>query len=281
MIVSTLIVALATGFQASADDVKSWVNITSKAGNFLVDMPKNPTTNESVSARARGGGRVTVFQIICDTPEVFYMVKKIELPKSTGLKKSEVDEILDFQRDETAREFNGKVITEKEVMLDIGAPGRDFTIEGRPKKGGPMAAIRVRCYFAQKAIYTLIAASGPDEDLPEDVGRFFASFAVGTTRVKKSGPKPEPKGKPLTGWGTAIDPDGDCKILPKGKALEMRIPGTHHDLNADNDKLNGPRVVKEVTGDFTITVKVLGEFKPNSESTNSKAVPYEGAGILV
>jgi hypothetical protein len=111
--------------------------------------------------------------------------------------------------------------------------------------------------------------------------QFFASFSPGTKRTKKVGPHPEPDGKPLGDWGIAIDPDNDCKINDKGDALEISIPNTHHDLNADNDKLNSPRVLREVTGDFTMTVKVLGNFKPGAKSTNPKAVPYVGAGNVV
>jgi hypothetical protein len=79
-------------------------------------------------------------------------------------------------------------------------------------------------------------------------------------------------------WGMAIDPDNDCKIVDQGKALEISVPATHHDLNADNDKLNAPRVLREVSGDFTMTVKVIGTFQPGTQSTNPKAVPYIGAG---
>ena len=126
-----------------------------------------------------------------------------------------------------------------------------------------------------------MASTAADRELPEDVGHFFASFSPGTKRLKKVGPHPEPAGKPLGAWGIAIDPDQDCQIVDKGKALEISIPNTHHDLNADNDKLNAPRVVREVTGDFTLTVKVTGGFRPSAKSTNPKAVPYIGAGIVV
>src|SRR5262249_10345217 len=87
--------------------------------------------------------------------------------------------------------------------------------------------------------------------------------------------------KPLTGWGTAIDPDGDCEIEAQGKNLSITIPGTYHDLNADMDKYNAPRVLREVTGDFVIQVKVVGDFKPGAKSLNPKSVPYNGAGIFV
>ena len=31
--------------------------------------------------------------------------------------------------------------------------------------------------------------------------------------------------KIIPGWGTAIDPDGDCKIEPAGDAVKVTVPG--------------------------------------------------------
>ena len=78
-----------------------------------------------------------------------------------------------------------------------------------------------------------------------------------------------------------IDPDNDCKVEDKGSVLAIEVPGTIHDLDADNDRFNAPRVVREVSGDFSVTVKVVGGFKPGAKSTKPKGVPYNGAGIFV
>lgn len=59
------------------------------------------------------------------------------------------------------------------------------------------------------------------------------------------------------------------------------MPDKLHDLNADIDKFNAPRVLREVEGDFTIQVKIVGDFKPGPTSLNPKSVPYNGAGIFV
>jgi regulation of enolase protein 1 (concanavalin A-like superfamily) len=141
--------------------------------------------------------------------------------------------------------------------------------------------IRVREYLSQNVLYVLAASTAADRELPEDVGHFFASFSPSARRTKKVGPLPEPEGKALGTWGMAIDPDGDCKFDDKGSTLEIAIPNTHHDLNADNNKLNSPRVVREVTSDFAMTVNVEGDFKPSAKSTNPKVVPYISAGIVV
>jgi regulation of enolase protein 1 (concanavalin A-like superfamily) len=279
MIGQCLLLALVVGAQDSGGGTR-WVPITSQDGNFVVDFPGKPTKSFTRQARSRTG-QVKIIVVQCDTPDVLYTAEKIELPQATGLKPADMEAVLDYWRDEFANDLNGKVVTQKKLRLDSGAYGRDFTIEGRPLANAGLATTRVREYLSQRALYLLAASTAPDRELPEDVGHFFASFSPGTKRVKKVGPHPEPAGKPLGDWGLAVDPDGDCKIDDKGKALEISIPNTHHDLNADNDKLNAPRVVREVTGDFSVTVKVTGTFKPGTKSTNPKAVPYIGAGILV
>jgi regulation of enolase protein 1 (concanavalin A-like superfamily) len=39
--------------------------------------------------------------------------------------------------------------------------------------------------------------------------------------------------------------------------------------------------MREVEGDFIVTVKVVGAFRPGGKSTNPKYIPYNGAGIVV
>ena len=280
MLVSTMIGILLIGFQAGDRVHKPWVAYTSRDGNFMVDLPKNPTKTFSRTSQSRAG-RVKTIIAQCDTPDVLYTAEKLEIPLAAGLKPAEMEAILDLWRDILAREYNGKVIAEKKLRLDSGAYGKDFTIEGRPEANAGLSTIRVREYLSPKAFHILFASTAADRELPDDVGHFFASFSVGTSRKKKVGPHPEPTGKPLGNWGDLIDPDKDCKVLQQGKALVMSIPNTLHDLNADNDKLNSPRVVREVVGDFSVTVKIAGDFKPTLKLTNPKAVPYEAAGIYV
>ena len=279
MVLHGLILLLATGF-VEQTGAAQWQTVVSREGNFVIDFPGKPTKSYTRTVRARTG-EVKIYIVQCETPDVRYTAEKIEIPSSGNLKPAEMEALLDYWRDDIANDFNGKVVTQKKLRLDSGAYGRDFTIEGRPIDKGGLMTVRVREYLSQKVLYMLFAATAADSDLPEDVGHFFASFSPGTKRTKKVGPQPEPDGKPLGDWGTAIDPDGDCKIDDKGNVLEISIPNTHHDLNADNNKLNSPRVMREVTGDFSITVKIAGAFKPSTKSTNPKAVPYIGAGIVI
>ena len=87
----------------------------------------------------------------------------------------------------------------------------------------------------------------------------------------------------LAGWGELVDPDGDCVFEKKDATLTITVPGTPkpHDLSAELISMNAPRVLQPVTGDFTIEVRVDGEFKPGDESTQAGRTGYNGAGLLL
>ena len=52
------------------------------------------------------------------------------------------------------------------------------------------------------------------------------------------------------GWGQATDPDGDCTIRQADETVTIQIPATAHDLSIELNRINAPRVMKEVEGDF-------------------------------
>jgi hypothetical protein len=92
------------------------------------------------------------------------------------------------------------------------------------------------------------------------------------------------KPQEIKGWGTVVDPAGDCKVLDKDGKLTITVPGTHHDLNPTPrfDNVLAPRVLQEVEGDFTIQVKVEVFPRPQANTASSKAgISFVGAGLLV
>jgi hypothetical protein len=94
---------------------------------------------------------------------------------------------------------------------------------------------------------------------------------------------PEKNGtaREIAGWGTAIDPDHDCKFFLAEDALLISVPGEHpHDLAAEIETTNAPRVLQAVHGDFTIQVRVDGRFGPGDESTKEGRTGYNGAALI-
>lgn len=256
-----------------------WETVKSKAGQFTVEMPTAPQI-ERTRTRRGPGGTVRVMTIGCSTDSGIYLAYRIDLP--TALVKGTEDAELDAARDDLAEEWNGKVLSEKKVKAGLRI-GRDVTVRGKPSDRVGVLSIRTRMYLDSKSIYAVMVVSEPNRELPEDAGRFLGSLAIGNETAKAAGvPEPEPKGKPLVDWGTAIDPDGDCKFTPDGKkSLTMNVPGTWHDLNTHVNQLNAPRVMRTIEGDFSITVKVAGDFKPGGKPQNPKSVPSCGGGIVV
>ena len=84
-------------------------------------------------------------------------------------------------------------------------------------------------------------------------------------------------------WGDPIDPDGDCSFGLDGREDRIRIavPGTPHVLSAELGRMNAPRILREVIGDFDATVRVAGAFHPAGSRTVKEYTPYHGAGILL
>lgn len=81
-------------------------------------------------------------------------------------------------------------------------------------------------------------------------------------------------------WGEFIDPDGDSDFHRDGEAIVILVKGTPHDLSVELDRMNAPRVLRSVTGDFIAQVKVVGPLKPES-ATIPERVAFQSSGLLL
>ncbi|MBC8870887.1 MAG: DUF1349 domain-containing protein [Planctomycetes bacterium] len=106
---------------------------------------------------------------------------------------------------------------------------------------------------------------------------------VTNAQTSDRGPAVRDAGPPIVidGWGRLIDSDRDCTVKAEQGKLTVNVPARLHDLNPRNGKLNAPRVLQEVEGDFVVQVKVSGKFEPGGNSTAPRSVPFNGAGLLV
>ena len=91
---------------------------------------------------------------------------------------------------------------------------------------------------------------------------------------------PVPKG-PLAAWGTKVDPDDDCTFTVAGDTLTIGLPAGDHSLDAERGKLNGPRVVRPVAGDFLTRVTAAGDAPAGAASVVPTRIPFFAAGLLV
>ena len=78
----------------------------------------------------------------------------------------------------------------------------------------------------------------------------------------------------IAGWGTVTDSDIDCeyRFTADQRKLCITVPATPHDLSPIRG-LNAPRVLRSVSGDFTVQVKITSDFKPGVNSTG-KGRPF-------
>lgn len=91
-------------------------------------------------------------------------------------------------------------------------------------------------------------------------------------------------GREIEGWGTVADPGGDCDIRAEdGKVTITVNKGVHDYWYAPIEggrQYTAPRIMQEINGDFTATVKVTSDWEvtKNYTETNSWVVD---AGLIV
>jgi RNA polymerase sigma factor (sigma-70 family) len=106
--------------------------------------------------------------------------------------------------------------------------------------------------------------------------------------VPKSGSVRPAHGEPvirprttLGGWGDVIDPDGDCSFEIARDKLTIRLPGRDYALCIEQNRMNAPRILRDVEGDFIAQVKVSGHFPQRAKSLVPTRGPFHGAGLLL
>jgi RNA polymerase sigma factor (sigma-70 family) len=85
----------------------------------------------------------------------------------------------------------------------------------------------------------------------------------------------------LRGWGVAFDPEDDCRFAVVKDKLTLTVPRSVHAVAPELGRMNAPRVLQEVEGDFIAQVKVSGVFPERAASMVEGRRPYHGAGLLV
>jgi hypothetical protein len=87
----------------------------------------------------------------------------------------------------------------------------------------------------------------------------------------------------LPGWGRVVNPDGDCNFYLGKNSLVISVPatGNPHDLAAEIDRTNAPRVIQDLEGDFSIEVQTDGRYQPGDISTQGGRSAYNGAALIM
>jgi hypothetical protein len=107
----------------------------------------------------------------------------------------------------------------------------------------------------------------------------FCSVVVCTTPAA-----PVPKARDgfyKPGWDRPIDPDNDCKFTQAKGRLTIEVPGKDHDFDPRRGKLNAPRLLRPVEGDFVLVTRIRGPFRASAKSSTEAAPSHAAAGVLI
>jgi hypothetical protein len=94
---------------------------------------------------------------------------------------------------------------------------------------------------------------------------------------------PPVHGDNVPAWGAIVDPERDCKFKCGKDAVQITIPGGHHNLNPAPpfQNLSAPRILRRAPGNFAIEVTVPPFARPRPKTSTTKENSYVGAGLLL
>jgi serine/threonine protein kinase len=115
-------------------------------------------------------------------------------------------------------------------------------------------------------------------DLGSDQEQPVTGSAEKQTPARQSPPVPE-----QPAWGYWVDPDGDCQseVDPRHSKVTFVVPGKAHLLSAEIGRMNAPRMLREIKGDFDVSARVASISQSGGKATTTIYAPFHGAGILV
>jgi serine/threonine protein kinase/regulation of enolase protein 1 (concanavalin A-like superfamily) len=183
---------------------------------------------------------------------------------------------------------NGSLVQSTDVVLDDAPPllkleRRGDHVFGAWKQGNgnwtSQASVQIPG-LPEKTRVGLFAISTSRRELKARL----EGFQVKAGPAEKPGLPPPPPRKPgpqIQGWGEFFDPDGDCKYRLQGGKLMITVPGKGHDLMAEVGRMNAPAVMRNVSGDFIVTVTASGPLHPGPLSSLRDRPPYQAAGLFL
>jgi regulation of enolase protein 1 (concanavalin A-like superfamily) len=110
---------------------------------------------------------------------------------------------------------------------------------------------------------------------------FALACALAATAAGAPVPKPKDIGFYKPGWDRPIDPDKDCRFTVSRGELTIEVPAKVHELYANFKLANAPRLLRNVTGDFSVEVRVTGPFHATEKSTLKGQPAYTTAGLII
>ena len=171
-----------------------WKVVTPAIGMFAVEMPGEPTLDESFTDA--NGPRITTRTYSVQVAAEVFLVQYADFREL--LHGGDGAAFLDESRESAVRAMQGKLVSEKAVFLD-SVPGREILVRGT---GGTM---RARMYLKDTYLYSFQIVSPRGRVTSANAERFFASFKF-MSRYDAGAP----------GWKEFSDPAGRFAVLLPG-----------------------------------------------------------------
>jgi hypothetical protein len=153
----------------------AWQEYKSDAGRYRVQMPGRPTVE---SAPDTLGSLIMVHRatVVTNHGRRSFIVVHFDYPVGY-LKQYSPKQLLDSARDAVITENKGRVLKEKEIIIE-GYPGRDTDISVTSPGNG---FLRIRHCLVGNRMYRMLIAVEPslqDTLTGPDADKFFGSFAL-------------------------------------------------------------------------------------------------------
>ncbi len=111
-----------------------------------------------------------------------------------------------------------------------------------------------------------------------------AASAGETANASAGGPGTAVKERAtVKGFGTVVDPDGDCQFKQEDESVTIVVPKLWHDLTYTDHYTtrNAPRILQAVQGDFSLEVKVEPFELPNNKPSSGGDHSFVSSGLLL
>lgn len=85
----------------------------------------------------------------------------------------------------------------------------------------------------------------------------------------------------IPGWGTLVDPLGDCPVDFTNKGIQLTVPPGVHQLNPVMERVTAPRIWNDVAGDFLFEARVIDFPRPELDTGANGNRSYIAAGLVL
>ncbi len=154
-----------------------WALVSSPEGKFRAAFPTQPQVEHSVEDTDAGKAQTVTYSVTSEKDDTFLAVAVTRFPDGT-VSKALPTTVLEGARDGAVANINGKVLTDKAVMVDAPKgsgkrfyPGRDYEATGAQD-----LRVSTRVILAEDRLYQIMYVRGVEQN--EQFKQLLSTFAL-------------------------------------------------------------------------------------------------------